>query len=164
MFLPNNGGVEILIRIFMNGWHWLPKTHPKIGGIRWVTLEVLLTDEVLSWLINVGMEIREFLGEVAVLMLDVGDLLGSYWCLWGGVLAPFEQLSDFEALLEGLDEVLTFDWISEAVGCEGDRHLRKTSGELIKLLWMWPLFDNVSFQYIVDDTWFIGSNVVLIEP
>ena len=51
MFFSNNGGIKILIGVFMNGRNRVFITHPKISGIRWVSIKEAVRNELVevSW-------------------------------------------------------------------------------------------------------------------
>lgn len=46
MLLPCDCGVEILIRILMQGRHRVTVPHPEIASVRLVSLEVVLSHKV----------------------------------------------------------------------------------------------------------------------
>jgi hypothetical protein len=95
MLFPNNRGVEVFVGVFVHCGHRILEAHPEIGGIRLVPLEELLANKILCLLIDLAMKAPELLGEVAVLVLNVGDLLRKDGRGWGGILAPVYDLLYF---------------------------------------------------------------------
>jgi len=63
-----------------------------------------------------------------------------------------------------LDEILSTNAVSEAIGSQWD-WLSLSLQSLTQILWRWPPFEDViSFEYIRDNAWYVFWQVFLIKP